>query len=96
MQARLYIPSRGGGVKPAEESLISAISERLNLKEEQAIANVQKYGNTSAASIAIAMAEAVDEGKIQTPATIAISGFGAGLTWGTAIIKLRVTDKRKE
>ena len=49
------------------------------------MSNVAKYGNTSAASIPIALNESVRAGKIQAGDTIAVSGFGAGLSWGAAI-----------
>lgn len=74
--------------------IVSAISERLNIKEEQAIVNLDKYGNTSTASVAIALSEAVENGKIKTPSVMALCGFGAGLTWGTAIIRWRAKDQR--
>ena len=69
--------------------IIESIADRLKVDREKFFVNLQKYGNTSAASIAIAMTEALEEGFIKTPATIVISGFGAGLTWGTAVLKLR-------
>lgn len=76
--------------------IVSAIAERLNLKEEQAIVNLDKYGNTSTASVAIALSEAIEQGKIKFPSVMAVCGFGAGLTWGTAIIRWRAEDKRKK
>ncbi|MFH0702607.1 MAG: beta-ketoacyl-ACP synthase III [bacterium] len=78
----------------ANTRIISAISERLNLKPEQVIINLDKYGNTSAASIPIALTEAIENNKINMPSILALSGFGAGLTWGTAIIRWRAKDKR--
>ena len=49
--------------------------------------NIQKYGNTSAASIPLALDEAVREGKIKPGDRIMTSGFGAGLTWGAALFE---------
>ena len=49
--------------------------------------NLQKYGNTSAASVGLALGEAVQEGKIQKGDMIALTGFGAGLTYGSVILK---------
>lgn len=69
--------------------IIEAIKDRLGLEEDQVIANVHKYGNTSAASVPIALSEAVEEGKVKLPCTAVLCGFGAGLTWGTAIVKIR-------
>jgi 3-oxoacyl-[acyl-carrier-protein] synthase-3 len=51
------------------------------------ISNLAKYGNTSAASIPLALDEAVRQGKIQEGDTIVTSGFGAGLTWGAAVFQ---------
>ena len=69
----------------ANQRIIDAVAERLGLPKEKVISNLAKYGNTSAASIPIALDEAVREGKIKAGDTVAISGFGAGLTWGSAI-----------
>jgi len=66
---------------------MDAVAERLHIPAEKVISNVAKYGNTSAASIPIALNEAVRAGKIQSGHTIATSGFGAGLSWGAAILK---------
>jgi len=75
--------------------IIQAVQERLQLEDKQVIANLEKYGNTSAASIPIAFKEAVENNLINTPSNVAFCGFGAGLTWGTAIIRWRAKDKRK-
>jgi len=80
----------------ANMRIVSAITERLELKEEQVIVNLDKYGNTSTASIPIALSEALKEGKIKDNSTIALCGFGAGLTWGSAVIRWRAKDKRQE
>lgn len=68
--------------------IVRAIQDRLGLQEDQVFANMDKYGNTSAASILIALAEAIESGAIKKSSTVALTGFGAGLTWGTAVIKL--------
>jgi 3-oxoacyl-[acyl-carrier-protein] synthase-3 len=54
---------------------------------EKVIANLDEYGNTSAASIPLALDEAVRQGKIKAGDVVASSGFGAGLTWGAAIFR---------
>ena len=54
---------------------------------EKVVSNLARYGNTSAASIPLALDEYVRAGKIQPGQTIAASGFGAGLTWGAAIFQ---------
>jgi 3-oxoacyl-[acyl-carrier-protein] synthase III len=71
----------------ANQRIMDAVAERLQIPPEKVISNVAKYGNTSAASIPIALNEAVRAGKIQSGHTIAISGFGAGLSWGAAIVQ---------
>jgi 3-oxoacyl-[acyl-carrier-protein] synthase III len=71
----------------ANQRIMDAVAERLDIPAEKVVSNVAKYGNTSAASIPIALNEAVRSGKIQTGDTIATSGFGAGLSWGAAIFR---------
>ncbi len=71
----------------ANQRIMNAVAERLHIPAEKVVSNVAKYGNTSAASIPIALNEAVRSGRIQAGDTIATSGFGAGLSWGAAIFK---------
>ncbi len=71
----------------ANQRIMDAVAERLHISAEKVVSNVAKYGNTSAASIPIALNESVRSGKIQAGDTIATSGFGAGLSWGAAIFK---------
>jgi len=71
----------------ANQRIMDAVAERLHIPADKVISNVARYGNTSAASIPIALNEAVRAGKIQSGHTIATSGFGAGLSWGAAILK---------
>ncbi|MFW6358615.1 MAG: 3-oxoacyl-[acyl-carrier-protein] synthase III C-terminal domain-containing protein, partial [Chroococcales cyanobacterium] len=71
----------------ANQRIMDAVAKRLNLPENKVISNLARYGNTSAASIPIALNEAVRDGKIQVGDIIACSGFGAGLTWGAAILQ---------
>jgi 3-oxoacyl-[acyl-carrier-protein] synthase III len=71
----------------ANQRIMDAVAERLKIPAQKVISNVAQYGNTSAASIPIALNEAVRSGKIQSGNTIATSGFGAGLSWGAAIFK---------
>ena len=65
--------------------IVSAISERLDLKENRVIVNLDKYGNTSTASIPIALQEAIENNKVTIPSTMALCGFGAGLTWDSLL-----------
>ncbi|EYU42405.1 hypothetical protein ABFS82_10G136600 [Erythranthe guttata] len=71
----------------ANQRIIDAVATRLKLPSERVISNLANYGNTSAASIPLALDEAVRSGKVQNGHTIATAGFGAGLTWGSAIIR---------
>ncbi|BAQ60567.1 3-oxoacyl-[acyl-carrier-protein] synthase [Geminocystis sp. NIES-3708] len=71
----------------ANQRIIEAVAERLNIPSWKIISNLSEYGNTSAASIPLALDEAVSHGKIRNGDTIVTSGFGAGLTWGAAIFK---------
>ena len=71
----------------ANQRILDAVAQRLNIPSHKVISNLANYGNTSAASIPIALDEAVRNGQIKTGDTIAVSGFGAGLTWGAAIFK---------
>lgn len=80
----------------ANQRIIKAAAERLGLKDEQVVSNLDKYGNTSAASIPLAFTDAVDRGQIKAPNTCALVGFGAGLTWGSAIVRWNAVDKRPQ
>ncbi|KAL2534772.1 3-oxoacyl-[acyl-carrier-protein] synthase III [Abeliophyllum distichum] len=71
----------------ANQRIIDAVATRLEVPPERVISNLANYGNTSAASIPLALDEAVRSGKVQSGHTIAAAGFGAGLTWGSAIIR---------
>lgn len=71
----------------ANQRIMDAVAKRLTIPEEKIISNLAEYGNTSAASIAIALDEAVRQGQVQPGDIIATSGFGAGLTWGAAIFQ---------
>ena len=67
--------------------IISAVGDRLGAKKEQVYINVDKFGNTSAASVAIALDQAVENGVIERGDLILMVVFGAGLTWGAAVIE---------
>jgi len=71
----------------ANYRIIEAISERLALPMERFFLNMDKYGNTSAASIPIALDEARRAGKIQPDSATLMIAFGAGLTWGAALVR---------
>ncbi|MEM8613073.1 MAG: beta-ketoacyl-ACP synthase III [Cyanobacteria bacterium P01_H01_bin.105] len=71
----------------ANQRILDAVAKRLKLPNERVVSNMAKHGNTSAASIPIALDEWVRAGKIQPGQKIAMSGFGAGLTWGAALFE---------
>ena len=69
----------------ANQRILDAVAERLSIPPDKVISNLAHYGNTSAASIPLALDEAVRAGQIKPNDIIAASGFGAGLTWGAAV-----------
>lgn len=73
----------------SNQRMIEALSARLEIEESKVISNIQYYGNMSAASIPCAIREGIDSGKIKLPATLLLSAFGAGMTAGNAIIKIK-------
>lgn len=77
----LYVPHQ------ANIRILKAVMERLGLPIEKVMLNVERYGNTSAASIPIALDEAVHEGRIKDGSLVMLGAFGAGLTWASAVIR---------
>jgi len=67
--------------------IIDALAKRLKMPPQKVIINIQKYGNTSAASIPIAFAEAVEEGRIRRGDLVLLDAFGAGFTWGSVLLR---------
>jgi 3-oxoacyl-[acyl-carrier-protein] synthase-3 len=63
------------------------VQQKLGLRDEQVFNNIDKYGNTTAASIPIALCEAWEQGKIKEGNLICLSAFGSGFTWGSAMIR---------
>ncbi|PSO49916.1 MAG: 3-oxoacyl-ACP synthase [Cyanobacteria bacterium SW_9_44_58] len=74
----------------ANQRIMDAVAQRLNLPQESVISNLASYGNTSAASIPLALDEAMRASQLNAGEIIAISGFGAGLTWGAAIVQWQI------
>lgn len=72
----------------ANKRIIMSISEKFNIPMEKNIINIEKYANTSAATIPIALAEAIEEGKIKKGMLLGFSAMGAGFTWGAAVVRL--------
>jgi 3-oxoacyl-[acyl-carrier-protein] synthase-3 len=77
----LFVPHQ------ANKRIISAVGSRLRLRDEQVYVNVDRYGNTSAASIPIALDEAVREGRIKRGDIVLMAAFGAGLTWAGSVAR---------
>ena len=73
----------------ANQRIIEALQQRLEYSDDKVISNIKYYGNTSAASIPIALVEGVEKGKIKLGSTAILCGFGAGMTWGAAVVRLR-------
>ena len=71
----------------ANDRIIQAVGERLGMPRERCIVNIERYGNTSAASIPIALDEAVRDGRVKRGDLILFTAFGAGLTWGAALVR---------
>jgi 3-oxoacyl-[acyl-carrier-protein] synthase-3 len=64
-----------------------AVVQRLNLPPEKMFNNIQRYGNTTAASIPIALDEALEQGKIHEGDLVILASFGSGFTWASAAIR---------
>ena len=67
--------------------IIDAVSKRLGVPEEKVFVNIANYGNTSAATIPIALCEALEQGRIKKGDVVVVDAFGAGLTWGAMAIR---------
>jgi len=80
-QLHLVIPHQ------ANKRIIDALAKKLGFKEDKVFINVQKYGNTSAATIPVALTEALEQGLINPDSYLLMATFGAGLTWGAGIVK---------
>ncbi|SDW17583.1 beta-ketoacyl-ACP synthase III [Paenibacillus sp. PDC88] len=76
----LFIPHQ------ANIRIIQSAMQRLELPEDKVVINVDKYANTSAASIPLALVEAAEEGRMKAGDTILMVGFGGGLTWGASVL----------
>jgi len=71
----------------ANQRIIEASAQRLGLPLDRIFTNLERYGNTSTASIPIALCEALEAGRVQAGDHLVLVGFGAGLTWGAAVIE---------
>ena len=77
----LFIPHQ------ANLRILHAVMERLNLEKDRVVINMDRYGNTSAASIPLALDEAVRVGRVKPGSLILMAAFGSGLTWASAVVK---------
>jgi len=80
-EVELYIPHQ------ANIRIINAAIDVLHIPRSRVFNNLDRYGNTSAGSIPLALDEAIAEGRLQRDQLLVMSGFGAGLTWGTAVMR---------
>jgi 3-oxoacyl-[acyl-carrier-protein] synthase-3 len=75
----------------ANVRIIDAASRRLKLSDDAVFANVERYGNTSAASIPLALVDAVENGRLNDGDVVLMSGFGAGMSWASAVLQWRAS-----
>lgn len=86
-QIDLFIPHQ------ANLRIISAVQEKLGFRDDQCIITVDKYGNTSSASIPMAMNHAWETGRLKNGSLIVLDAFGGGFTWGSALLKFGGKNK---
>lgn len=80
-QIKLLIPHQ------ANQRITEMVQRRLKLRDDQVFSNIASYGNTTAASIPLALDEAVKQGRIERGDLVCLAAFGAGFTWGAALIR---------
>ena len=73
----------------ANQRILDAVADRFAMPHERVLSNLAQYGNTSAATIPLMLDEAVKDGRVQPGHLLASSGFGAGLSWGAALLRWR-------
>jgi 3-oxoacyl-[acyl-carrier-protein] synthase III len=71
----------------ANVRIIDSAAKKLGIPRERTIVNIDRYGNTSAASIPLALSEAAEDGRFKEGDLVLLSGFGAGMTWGSAVLR---------
>jgi 3-oxoacyl-[acyl-carrier-protein] synthase III len=71
----------------ANARIITAASDRLGIPAERCVVTIDRYGNTSSASIPLALADALDTGRLQPGGLVLMSGFGGGMTWASAVLR---------
>ncbi|MFZ5787546.1 MAG: beta-ketoacyl-ACP synthase III [Acidobacteriota bacterium] len=78
---KLFVPHQ------ANLRIIAAVGERLGLTDQQVYVNLERYGNTSSASIPLALREAIDKGLLQRGDLVLMAAFGGGLTWAASLVR---------
>ncbi len=78
----LFVPHQ------ANYRILEAVRKRLEFPEEKVFVNLNKYGNTSAASVPLALDEAIRAGRVKEGNTVLFAAFGTGFTWGASVVKL--------
>jgi len=76
----VYVPHQ------ANVRIIDHAVKKLGVPQDRTVINVEKYGNTSSGSIPLALADAAEDGRLQPGKLVLLTGMGAGLTWGSALI----------
>ncbi len=71
----------------ANVRIIEAARQRLGIPREKTVVNIERFGNTSSASIPLALFEAVDDGRVRSGDLVLLAGFGAGMTWASALLR---------
>ncbi len=84
----VYVPHQ------ANKRIIDYAVDKLGIPSEKTVVNVDRYGNTSSGSIPLALAEARDEGRLADGSLVLMTGMGAGLTWGSALMEWTNGDAR--
>ena len=89
LQANGYKPQDIDMLIPHQANLRIAqfVQQKLGLNDNQVYNNIQKYGNTTAASVPIALCEAWEQGKIKQGDLVCLAAFGSGFTWASALMK---------
>jgi 3-oxoacyl-[acyl-carrier-protein] synthase III len=77
----VYVPHQ------ANKRIIDHAAKKLGIPEEKVVVNVDRYGNTSSGSIPLALADAATDGRLHEGELVLMTGMGAGLTWGSALIE---------
>jgi 3-oxoacyl-[acyl-carrier-protein] synthase-3 len=73
--------------------IIEYAAKKLGISEDRVVVNVDRYGNTSSGSIPLALADAEADGRLRDGALVLMTGMGAGLTWGSALMEWTVNGR---